>query len=342
MRSHQEAQSRGAGLGNSTLATSIEQTKKEGVLLRYFSAAEVEAGLDYPRLIDALSEAFHRGGEAMPVRQSYEVGTASNPGHLLTMPAWARGKMLGVKLVTVFPQNSALNVGTVSSLYVLFDGVAGQPRAIIDGEALTNRRTAAASALASRNLSRPDSRTMLMVGTGRLASYLPLAHRAVRPIERVFVWGRSLDRAQIVADMLARQGLEAIATADLPTAVSTADIISCATTSREPLVAGRHLRPGTHVDLVGAFTREMRETDDDLVCRSRVFVDTYPGALNEAGDLIQAIASGRWHAADICGDLHELTSGARPGRLSCSEITLFKSVGVATEDLAAASLLLGE
>jgi len=308
-------------------------------MVRYFSAAEVDAGLDYPRLIDALSEAFRRGGEAMPVRQTYDVGTLESPGHLLTMPAWERGKALGVKLATVFPENGASGLPAVSSLYMLFDGATGRPRAMIDGETLTNRRTAAASALASLYLSRPDSRTLLLIGTGRLASYLAVAHRAVRPIEAVLVWGRNAQRAQTLAGKLERQGLKAKPAADLTEALSVADIVSCATTSREPLIAGQHLRPGTHLDLVGAFTPEMRETDDDAVCRSRVFVDTYAGALKEAGDLLQPIAAGRWEASMVCGDLHELTSGLKSGRLSQQEITLFKSVGAAIEDLAAANLL---
>ncbi|MGY8631940.1 ornithine cyclodeaminase family protein [Bradyrhizobium sp. 14AA] len=310
-------------------------------MLRHFSAAEVHAGLDYPRLIDALGEAFRRGGEAMPVRQSHEVGTPRSPGHLLTMPAWERGKALGVKLVTVFPENAARGLGAVSSLYVLFDGATGQPRAMIDGEALTNRRTAAASALASRYLSRRNSRTLLVVGTGRVAASLPAAHRAVRPIERVLVWGRDPQRAMTLAGTFAREGFDVAPDADLPTALAQADIVSCATTSRDPLIVGRHLKPGTHLDLVGAFTPHMRESDDDAVCRSRVYVDTYGGALAEAGDLLQPMAAGRWLAEDVRGDLHELTSGTRRGRVAEDEITLFKSVGAASEDLAAASLLVG-
>lgn len=133
-------------------------------------------------------------------------------------------------------------------------------------------------------------------------------------------------------------GLKAKPAADQTDALSLADIVSCATTSREPLIVGQHLRPGTHLDLVGAFTPEMRETDDDAVCRSRVFVDTMR-ALKEAGDLLQPIAGGRWDASMICGDLHELTNGLKSGRLSQQEITLFKSVGAATEDLVAANLL---
>ena len=310
-------------------------------MLHHFSRADVEKGLDYPRLVGALEEAFRRGGEPMPVRRSYDVGSADAPGHLLTMPAWERGEALGVKLVTVFPRNAALGLGAVSSLYVLFDGTTGQPRALIDGEALTNRRTAAASALASRYLSRPDSHRLLIVGTGHVAAHLPLAHRAVRPIERVMVWGRNPEHALSLVDRLAAEGFDAIPVTDLPAAIGQADIVSCATTASAPLVAGEHLRPGTHLDLVGAFTPQMRESDDEAVRRSRVFVDTYAGALAEAGDLLQPIASGCWRAADVCADLHELTSGAKPGRLSADDITLFKSVGAAIEDLAAAKLLVG-
>lgn len=309
--------------------------------MRSFSAAEVHAALDYARLVEALRDAFRRGGEAMPVRQSYDVGFGGAAAHLLTMPAWQRGKALGVKLVTVFPQNAARGIGAVSSLYVLLDGETGVPRAMIDGEALTNRRTAAASALASSYLSRLDSATLLMIGTGHLAHHLPLAHAAVRPIRNVMVWGRHADRAAALAATLNGKGLVAAPVTDLEAALGQADIVSCATTASEPLVTGRHLRPGTHVDLVGAFTPKMRESDDEAVRRSSVFVDTYAGTLAEAGDLLQPIAAEAWKAEAIRGDLHEMTSGAKPGRRDAAEITLFKSVGAAIEDLAAASLLVG-
>lgn len=307
--------------------------------MRSFSAAEVHAVLDYPTLIEALRDAFRKGGEAMPVRQSHDVGFGGAAAHLLTMPAWERGKALGVKLVTVFPQNATRGIGAVSSLYVLFDGETGVPLAMIDGEALTNRRTAAASALASTYLSRPDSATLLMVGTGHLAHHLPPAHAAVRPIKNVMIWGRNTDRAAVLAAKLSEQGLPAKPVTDLEAALAQADIVSCATTASEPLVTGKHLKPGTHVDLVGAFTPQMRECDDDTVLCSSVFVDTYAGALKEAGDLVQPIAAGLFQAEAVRGDLHELTSGARQGRRDASEITLFKSVGAAIEDLAAATLL---
>lgn len=310
-------------------------------MLRHYEAAEVEAGLDYPRLIDALAAAFRRDGEPMPVRSAYDVGAAGNKGHLLTMPAWERGEALGVKLVTVFPRNAERGLGAVSSIYVLFDGETGQPKALLDGEALTNRRTAAASALASRHLSRPDSRTLLLVGTGQVAAHLPAAHWAVRPIDRVLVWGRSRGKAAALAETLARDGFETALVEDIPAALRHADIVSCATTSVAPLIHGRDIAPGTHIDLVGAFRPDMRESDDETIRRARVFVDTYPGSLAEAGDLLQAIEAGAWQSDRIQGDLHELETGAKPGRLEAEEITLFKSVGAAIEDLTAANLLVG-
>ena len=308
-------------------------------MLRSYTADEVHAALNYPSLVEALRDAFRQGGEAMPVRQSYEVGFGGSPAHLLSMPAWDRGKALGVKLVTVFPQNAARGLGAVSSLYVLFDGETGVPRAMIDGEALTNRRTAAASALASTYLSRPDSSTLLMIGTGHLAHHLPQAHAAVRPIRTVLVWGRNGDRAAALVSKLAAKGLAARVVSDLEAALGQADIVSCATTATVPLVTGRHLRPGSHVDLTGAFTPAMRESDDDAVARSSVFVDTRAGALAEAGDILQPMAAGHFKAEAIRADLHELTSGTKSGRRDEAEITLFKSVGAALEDLTAAKLL---
>ena len=309
-------------------------------MLRVFSAEEIHAGLDYVRLVEALREAFRAADVTQPLRQAYDIGSTGLPAYLLSMPAWRTGDVIGVKLVTVFPQNSAKGFGAVSAIYVMFDGVTGIPLAIFDGEALTNRRTAAASALASTYLSRPDSATLLMVGTGNLAPYLIEAHCAVRPISRILVWGRNADKATALCDRLRAKGLPADVALNLAAATASADIISCATTSTEPLVRGGDLRPGTHLDLVGAFTRHMRETDDEAVRRASVFVDSYAGAFAEAGDLLQAAQAGAWAADRTRADLHELTAGLKPGRQEDAEITLFKSVGAAIEDLTAAKLLI--
>lgn len=309
--------------------------------MRFYAAEEIEAALDYPRLIAALREAFASHDEPLPVRSAFDVGTGEAPGHLLTMPAWKRGEAIGTKLVTVFPNNAAYGLGAVASLYVLFDGVTGQPRAVMEGDALTNRRTAAASALAASYLARPDSRTLLIVGTGHVAAHLADAHRTVRPIERVLVWGRGAAKAETLAATLRAGGVEAEAVSDLPAAVREADIVSCATTSTAPLVTGADVRPGTHVDLVGAFNPAMRESDDALVQRAEVFVDTRAGALAEAGDLLQPIKAGLWSAQALRADLHDLAGGRHHGRGSDQDVTLFKSVGAALEDLAAARLVVG-
>jgi ornithine cyclodeaminase len=308
-------------------------------MLRSFTAEEVHAGLGYDRLVDALREAFRCNDVEKPLRNVHQVTGGPAPAILLTMPAWREGDMIGVKLVNVFPGNAEKGLSAVSSVYALFSGATGQPLAIIDGEALTNRRTAAASALASTYLSREDAATLLVVGTGNLARHLAEAHCAVRPISRVLVWGRNPARAEAMSAELRAKGLPAEPAPDLARATPEADIVSCATTAREPLVRGADLKPGTHLDLVGAFTRDMRETDDEAVLRASVFVDTYAGAFAEAGDLLQAVAAA-WSTDRTRAELHELCAGSKEGRRSAEEITLFKSVGTALEDLTAAKLLM--
>ncbi|MBE0626892.1 MAG: ornithine cyclodeaminase family protein [Burkholderiales bacterium] len=303
----------------------------------YFSAAQVHAALDYRLLAAALREAF-RAGCVAPLRHVHDVTGAGD--RLLLMPAWRPGEDLGVKLVTVFPRNRERGLATVSALYVLLDAATGHPRALIDGEALTLRRTAAASALASTFLARRDSATLLVVGTGALAPHMAQAHCALRPIARLMLWGRSHARAQALSEQLCAAGLPAQALTDLAPGLAQADIVSCATTATDPVLRGSLLRPGTHVDLVGGYTPQMREADDELIARAEIFVDTYAGALKEAGDLLQPLASGALAREDVRAELAQLIAGAHPGRRSAQEITVFKSVGTALEDLCAARLLL--
>jgi ornithine cyclodeaminase len=215
----------------------------------------------------------------------------------------------------------------------------GCPVALIDGEAVTLRRTAAASALAATYLARADSKTLLVVGTGALAPYMAAAHCALRAIERVLVWGRSAEHAAATAARLATDGPPAEICTDLAAGLAVSDIVTCATTAREPIVRGSLVRPGTHVDLVGAFTPEMRESDDALVERAEVFVDTFAGALKEAGDLVQPIAAGAIAREHVRAELADLVTGRHPGRGSAEAVTLFKSVGTALEDLCAARLV---
>ncbi len=295
----------------------------------------VHAALEWRALADALREAFRAGANA-PVRSSHSVTAAGD--RLLLMPAWALGS-LGVKIVTVFPANRARGLASVSALYLLLDGATGHPLALIDGEALTLRRTAAASALAATYLARADSARLLVVGTGALAPYMAAAHCALRRIEQVFVWGRSVGHARTTASRLVADGLPAEPCADLAAGLAAADIVTCATTAREPVVRGALVRPGTHVDLVGAFTPEMRESDDALVRRAEVFVDTFAGALKEAGDLVQPIAAGAIARDHVRAELADLVAGRHPGRQTADAVTIFKSVGTALEDLCAARLV---
>ena len=306
--------------------------------MQILNANDVAAALPYDRLIGALDAAF-ASDVTVPQRVHLDVPVpGGNAGTLLLMPAWAAGRSVGVKVATVFPDNATRSLPAVFASYFLMNGETGEPFAVLDGTELTVRRTAAASALASRYLSRRDATTLLMVGTGNLAPHLVRAHAATRPIDRVIVWGRRAEAAHALVEELMQENVTAEVATDLDTAIPDADIISCATLSPDPLVRGALLRDGQHLDLVGAFKPDMRESDSDAVRRAAVYVDTRGGALAEAGDILQAIDDGAITADDIRGDLAELVTGKAERRANDAAVTLFKSVGTALEDLAAAEL----
>ena len=255
------------------------------------------------------------------------------------MPAWEAGEAIGVKLVTVFPDNPTLHrIPSVQAVVVLFDGTNGEPRALLDGTELTYRKTAADSALGSQILSRTGSSTLLMVGCGALAPHLIAAHRTVRPsIERVVVWNRTPDKAgQLVADGVADE-----VAADLASAVAAADIVCTATMAREPLIQGAWLRPGTHVDCVGAFLPDHREVDDEVVRRAEIFVDSRLAPLRECGDLVIPLAAGVISPEDVLADLYELCDGRHRGRSSDGAITMFENGGGGHLDLTVARHIAG-
>lgn len=310
--------------------------------MRTVSAAEVDRALDYRRLIERLRQAF-RDPCAAPLRHRHALARPSGAeASILVKPAWRDDgeSPIVVKIVNVFPDNAALGLPSVHGLVAVFDGATGAPLAAVDGQALTVRRTAAASALAADYLAREDAETLLVVGTGRLAPALAEAHALVRPIRRTLVWGRDPAKAEALAARLRAAGRQAEPAPDLARAAAAADMVSAATLAREPLIRGDWLRPGAHIDLVGGFRPDMREADDRVLQRARVFVDTRAGAVAEAGDIAQPLARGAFAEADIEGDLSELCAGAAPGRRSAAEITVFKSVGTAVEDHAAAGLVL--
>jgi alanine dehydrogenase len=304
-------------------------------------ASAVAARLDRGALIDALDTAF-RGSAVVPPRRHYSIDpieSGARGGTLLVMPAWRAGASLGIKLVTVYPDNAARGLPAVGATYLLLDAATGVARALLDGEELTLRRTGAASALASRYLSAPEASRLTMVGTGQLARHLIESHARVRPIREVRIWGRRIERARTVAASLHDPQLRVEAVEDLEAAVRWADIVSCATLSQQPLVHGMWLHAGQHLDLVGAFNPQMCEADDAAMVRAELYVDTRVGALAESGEIVGAIARGALGKEAVRAELGELASG-RFKRSHPAAITLFKSVGTALEDLAAAELAL--
>jgi ornithine cyclodeaminase len=303
----------------------------------FLDAEAVAEGLGFPELVATLRSGFSRPAQ-VPDRVHVEMPQAAGPAAtLLLMPAW-NAAYLGVKSVTIHPANRALALPAVHGTYLLSRAETGEPLAVIDGSALTARRTAAVAALAADLLARQDASRLLVVGSGAIGALLPHAYRAVRPIQTVEIWNHRSEGAETLAASLRDGGFDARAVADLGEAVERADLVACATLSRTPLVRGERVRSGTHLDLIGGFTPEMRECDDECVGRARLFVDTM-AAFDEAGDLVQPLAAGTLSRNAVAGTLADLVAGRAPGRRSDREVTLFKSVGTALADLLAAAAL---
>ncbi len=306
--------------------------------MKHFDRDAVAAALPWHELVAALRAGFSRGC-TMPVRHHHEVEVpGGKDGILLLMPAWSPGGYLGLKMASAFPGNPASGLDTIQATYVLARATTGEPVASFDGGEITARRTTAASALASSYLAPAGAKRLLVVGTGRLAPLAAEAQASVRPIRHIEIWGRDEAKAAAVCETV-REALpdaDVEVCANLEASVAQADVTSCVTSSGSPLVRGAWRKPGSHLDLVGSFRREMREADDEAVAESSVFVDEREGALSESGELLHAIDSGAFRPADIRADLAQLCRQEHPGRTDAAERTLFKSVGVALEDLVAA------
>ena len=304
---------------------------EEEAQLLHLDHAAVDALLPWGALTEALGDMFRQGCEA-PLRHAHAWQEAQASNTLLLMPAWQAGRYTGVKIVHVAPGHAP----AVHAAYLLSDAASGAPLALLDGGALTDRRTAAASVLAARYLARPESRRLKLLGSGKVAHALAQAYRAAFPIEDIAVWSREPSNAERLAARLRGEGHPARAVPEPDP--GEADIVSAATLSRSPLILGDAVQPGTHVDLVGAFRADMRESDAALLKRATLVVDTRAGALAEAGDVVQALAEGAFGPEHVAAELTELCRGAHPGRREPKEVTVFKSVGWAGEDLAAAIL----
>ncbi len=299
----------------------------------------IEKNTDFPNLINALEVAFSKKSAIVPMRHHHDfpnppVGKEST---LLLMPAWNPGKEAGVKIATVSPANGEFGLPAIQGTYIYLDALKGSIKAVLEAKSLTVKRTAAASALASKFLSRPDSKTMLMIGTGALSPNLIKAHASIRPIEQVYVWGRNFKKAEHICTLLKDEKFDITPVKNIEDKIGQVDIISAATLSSTPLVSGKFLRPGQHLDLVGAYRKDMREADDEAVMKSDVFVDTFEGGLKEGGDIVIPLKNGVLKEEDVKADLFAMAGQKLKGRENDEQITFFKSVGHALEDLTAAT-----
>jgi ornithine cyclodeaminase len=309
--------------------------------MRIITADDINRVLRYDALIEALAQAFRSGITAPDKIAHFIPQPSGGEAKVMLMPAWTNSgeRFIGCKLVNLFPDNARRNKPAVLGSYVLMSGDTGETLAVMDGAALTAWRTACASALAARYLAREDASHLVMIGSGALAPHLIRAHRTVRPITRVTLWNRTRSHAISTAFALSAAGIETAIADDLEEAVREADIVSCATLSPVPLVRGAWLKKGAHVDLVGAFSLKTREADDAAVRRARVYVDSRTTAPKGSGDIAIPLKKKIITQKGIQGDLFELCRGKRKGRRRANEITLFKSTGLALEDLAAAVMV---
>ena len=308
--------------------------------MKVYDRENVASSLQYEILIEALRKAFSSKITA-PERVQHTIKNKNgSDATLLLMPAWKIGEHIGIKIVSVFPENTTNNMNAVHANYFLMNANDGKPVAVMDGTELTLRRTACASALAADYLVNKNVDTLLMIGTGNLAPHMIKAHCVVRNYSRILIWGRNEEKAERLALSLNIKDKEILAKNDLKEALNVADVISCATLTQKPLIMGDWIKPGQHLDLVGAFTSDMAEADSKAIAKSKVVVDTYEGALSESGELINALKEGRIKKEHILSDLRELVLEEKNIRKDSNDITLFKSVGTALEDLAAAELVI--
>jgi ornithine cyclodeaminase len=306
--------------------------------MQIIDAADLAERTPYPALVDALAR-----GLAQPVEspQRLHLDPTGEGDALLLMPAWRKGGLMGVKLVTAYPGNGARGLPAIAASYTAFEHATGEVIAVIDGTELTARRTAAAAALGARWLARPDARRLLIIGTGALSLPLARAHLAVLPsLAEVRVWGRVAAKAARMAGMLDVEGIAAAPTGALADEIAAADVIVTATTAREPIIASGWVRPGAHLGLVGAFTPAMAEVDPALLARVVLYADEREAVLAKGGEVVQAIAARLIGPEAVLGDLASLARDDRPAR-DAKAITVFKSVGFAALDLIAAELALG-
>jgi 1-pyrroline-2-carboxylate reductase [NAD(P)H] len=307
--------------------------------MKIISPEEVHAALSYPALVDALEEAFSKEF-TMPPRKVFSLDEdEGNHDAFALLPSW-NDSLIGVKAFTYFPDNPGPEYKSLYSKIMLFDRAHGEPLALVDGTSVTFWRTAGISGLASRLLSRENSESLLLLGTGNLATYIIRAQASVRPLKRVMVWGRTASKAEaVVAEMAAElNGIDFSVAESVEAACGEADIIVSATGSHEPLVMGDWVKEGTHTDFIGNHHATKRECDTALILKSKVYADSRDNCFKEAGEVLVPISEGVFKEEGVVGQLTEMCAGTVPLRESDGEITLFKSIGMALSDLVGAGL----
>jgi 1-pyrroline-2-carboxylate reductase [NAD(P)H] len=305
--------------------------------MRVISAEEVQANLKYPDLVDSLQKAFSNPF-TMPPRQVFLLDDKEdNHDAFALLPSW-NDSAIGVKAFTYFP-NPRPGYQSLYSKIMLFDRASGEPLALVDGTSVTFWRTAGISGLASRLLSRADSETLLLLGTGNLSTFIIRAQASVRKLKRVLVWGRNRERAEKVTKQMADEleNVEFSVVDDVKSACGQADIVVSATGSHEPLVMGDWIREGTHTDFIGNHHATKRECDTALVVKSKVYADSRVNCFKEAGEILVPLSEGAVQKEHVVGELTEMCIGSVPLRTNNQEITLFKSIGMALSDLVGAS-----
>ena len=307
--------------------------------MKIISPEEVHEALSYPALIDALQEAY-AGQFSMPPRQVFLLDDKEdNNDAFAVLPSW-NDRIIGVKVFTYFPDNPGPKYKSLYSKIMIFDRAHGEPLALVDGTSVTFWRTAGISGLATRLLSREDSETLLLLGTGNLSTYIIRANASVRPLKRVLVWGRTRSKAEEVIKRMSAElsQIEFVVADDIEAACGEADIVVAATGSHEPLVKGDWISEGTHTDLIGNHHPTKRECDTALMLKSKVYADSRVNAFKEAGEILVPMSEGVFKEEDVVAELTEMCAGKATLRESDSEITLFKSIGMALSDLVGAGL----
>jgi len=309
--------------------------------MRLIQGKEIDRLLDWQSLMDDIADAHLKPAAVTEDMLLTDPGSASGGGKILTRAAWVPEGSLAVKMAPVFPANQQREqpLPVISTLMVVYDAATGQPQYIIEGSQLTWWKTAADSSLAARYLAPKSATKFLMVGAGSMSIPLISAHLVANPsIQKISVWNRTTARADSLLPLLKQKGIDARVVTDLKHAVAEADIISCATMSDQPVIKGEWLEPGTHLDLVGAYTATMREADDDAISQNKLFVDSRKSAM-EIGELEIPMTQGIISEKDIVADHYQLAQGAE-GRTQADDITVFKNGGGAHLDLMTASSLI--